>query len=121
MREKKFDEVRKTKLRRIPSSRPIPARANDMAADIRKDVAVLPQRAEFVVGKRAVIVRRALSRGEDVDHFGRPQRNDWAQHDTFDEGEDGGVDADGDREGKNGNCCETRRFDQLPERELEIL
>ena len=89
--------------------------------DIRKDVVVLAERAKLVVGKRAVIVRRALPRGKDIDYFGRSQRDDRAQDNAVDEGEYRRVDADGDREGKNRDSGEARRLDQLPKSELEVL
>jgi hypothetical protein len=88
---------------------------------IRKDVAVFPQRAEFVIGERAVIVRRALPGSEDVDHLRRPQRDDRAQNDAINESEDGGVDTDRDRESEDSDGGKARRLDQLPESELEIL
>ena len=121
MSEKKFDEVRKTKLRRIPSVASDPGEGKRLCRDIRKDVVVLPQSAEFVVGKRTVIVCRALPGGEDVDHFISPQGDDRAQHHAIDEGENGRVNANGKRKSKDCDGGETRRLDQLPESELEVL
>ena len=121
MSEKKFDEVRKTKLRRIPSPRPYPGEGKGLGRDIRKNVAVLPQGAELVIGKRTIIVRRALPGSEHVDHFIGSQGNNGAQHNAVNESENRGVDANRKRKGKDCDGGEARRLDQLPECELEVL
>ncbi len=83
--------------------------------------AVFAQLTEFVVGELAEIALHVLARRENAHHFLRLHRDDRSEHGAVDDGEDGGVDADREGEGEDGDGGETRRFAQLPEGEFEIL
>ena len=83
--------------------------------------AILAQVAIFGVGKLPVIAAGVLPRGEKVDHLGGTQRNHGAQDRAVDDGKDGGVHANGERERENGDGGEAWRLGELPERETEIL
>ena len=112
--------MRKTKLRRMPSSRPMPGEGELERGDIGEDLAaVLAQLAEFVVGELAVIFARVLSRGEDADHFLRFHRHHRLEGGAVDDRENGGVDPDGEGEGEDRDGSEARRLESCRKANLK--
>ena len=84
-------------------------------------LAVLAQLAKFGVGKLAVIVVRALPCCENIHHFLRAQRHHRPKDNAVNESKNGRVNSDGQSKSDQGDEGETRRLDELPERETKIL